>query len=72
VDGERPDFAGMTVNERLLVGGLLRQFDSAIHSGDRDRAIQILVQVAMSENSAAATIDSVLADPSKYGYPRST
>lgn len=59
----------MTVNERLVVAGLVGQFDAAIGAADRRRAIATLGQVAMDEGSAAATVDAVLADPSKYGYP---
>ena len=70
VGGLRPDFGGMTVNERLFTAGLLGQFDAAIDAGDRQRAIELLEQVAMSEDSAATTVDAVLADPSKYGHPR--
>ena len=35
----RPNFGGMTVNERLVAAGLLGQFDAAINVGDRQRAI---------------------------------
>ena len=60
----------MTVNERLFTAGLHGQFDAAIDAGERHRAIELLKQVEMSEGSAAATVDAVLANPSKYGYPR--
>ncbi len=60
----------MTVNERLFTAGLVREFDAAIDSGNRQLAIQLLEQVAMSGDSAASTVDAVLADPAKYGYPR--
>lgn len=70
VDGQRGDFDDMTVNERLFVAGLVEQFDSAIDSGDRQRAIELLRQVAMSDASAAETVDAVLAHPEAYGYPR--
>jgi hypothetical protein len=66
---EQPrDFAGMTVNERLVVAGLLGTFDAAIDAGDRQRAVELLGHVAMSEDSAAATVDAVLANPLKYGF----
>ena len=61
----------MTVNERLFVAGLVQQFDEAISSGDRPRAIGILLRVALSDASAGETVDAVLANPEKYGYPRS-
>lgn len=70
VGGERPNYGGMTVNERLVAAGLVEQFDGAIDAGDRHRAIETLKQVAMSEGSAASTVDAVLANPSSYGYPR--
>lgn len=58
----------MTVNERLVTAGLLPQFDAAIDAEDRHRAIELLVQVAMSQDTATTTVDAVLANPSKYGY----
>lgn len=66
----RPNFSGMTVNERLAVAGLSSEFDSAITAGDRQRAISVLRRVAMDENSAAFTVDTTLANPAKYGYRR--
>jgi len=68
---EPPNYGGMTVNERLYVAGLVEQFDAAIESRDRRRAVDLLRQVAMSESEAGATTDAVLADPTGYGYPRS-
>lgn len=62
----------MTVNERLFAAGLLAQFDSAINEGVRQRAIELLEQVAMSEDTAATTVDTILGNPTKYGYPRPT
>jgi hypothetical protein len=70
VSGQHPDFGGMTNNERLFTAGLLQQFDAAIDAGERERAIEILGQVSVSEDSAVATVDAVLANPSTYGYPR--
>lgn len=70
MSGTRPNFGGMTVTERLVTAGLTGGFDDAIAVRDRQRAIELLEQVAMSEDSAAMTVDAVLADPAKYGYPR--
>lgn len=70
VNAKRPDFGGMTVNERLSAAGLVGQFDSAIVAGDHDRAVELLSQVGMGESSAASTVETVLADPARYGYPR--
>ena len=68
--GRSENFDGMTVSERLSAAGLVEQFDAAIHSGNRQLVVQLLEQVAMGRDNAAATVDAVLADPSKYGYPR--
>lgn len=70
VIGQFQHFGGMTVNERLFVAGLLQQFDGAIDAGDRQRAIELLIRVAMSDVGAAETVDAVLSNPAKYGYPR--
>jgi hypothetical protein len=72
MSGPWRDFAGMTVNERLSAAGLIRQFDTAIGSGDRQRAVGLLLRVAMSDASAGETVDAVLADPVRYGYSRSS
>lgn len=69
---EPPGFDGMTVNERLFTSGLAGRFDAAIDDGDRQGAVALLMRVAMSENSAEATADAILADPARYGYPRSS
>lgn len=67
---EQPNFGGMTVNERLFTAGLLGHWDAAIDGGQREDAIALRMQVDMSEEGAAATVDAVLANPSKYGFPR--
>lgn len=59
------------MNEALVTAGLIEQWDAAIEAGDRHAAIEVLRKV-FDESSAAATVDAVLAEPSKYGYPRGT
>jgi hypothetical protein len=61
----------MTVNERLFVAGLLADFDAAIDRGDREKAIDVLCRVDLDQSQAASTVDTTLANPEKYGYPRS-
>lgn len=61
----------MTVHERLFMAGLVDQFDTAIDAGDRQRALELLLRVAMTDDAAGETVDAVMADPAKYGYPRS-
>ncbi|MEO5666278.1 MAG: hypothetical protein ABIR39_23650 [Nocardioides sp.] len=72
VSQQRPDFRGMTVNEALATAGLIEQWDAAIEAGNRNGAVEVLKKVLMSESCAASTVDAVLAEPSKYGYPRRT
>ena len=67
----RPDYSGMTVNERLSAAGLLPQWDAAIAAGDRQRAIDVLGRIDMDETRASPTVDATLGDPSKYGFPPS-
>lgn len=61
----------MTINERLFVAHLQDDWDSAIVAGNRQRAIEILGAVDLDEDGAARTVDAVLEDPPKYGYPSS-
>jgi hypothetical protein len=67
-DSSSPQFGGMTVNERLFVSGLMDEFDAAARRRDRDTMISILVKVALTPKGAAQTADTILADPSHYGY----
>lgn len=69
---QTPDFGGMTVNERLFTADLIGPWDAAVNAGDRERAIEVLLQVSMSETSAAATVDAVLSNSPKYGFPRTS
>lgn len=70
VADDASNFGGMTVNERLFVAGLLGEWDAAIDIADRSSAIEILTRVDLSEDGAAWTVDAVLANPAKYGFPR--
>jgi hypothetical protein len=49
-------YSGMTVNERLYVGGLIDDYDRAVESNDRNKAALILTQVELGEES----IDDIL------------
>ena len=67
----RPDYSAMTVNERLFVAGLLEAWGSAIRAGDRRAAVDVLGQVDLADQ-AESIVDTTLADPEKYGFPRSS
>lgn len=62
----KPNFAGMTTNERLFVAGLLESFDDAALRNDREGMISLLQQVAFSEADAADCVDQILAHPEVY------
>ena len=66
-----PLYAGMTVNERLVVAGQIAAWDKAVVGRDRARMIEILMAVEMTAEQAAFTTDTTLANPEKYGFPRS-
>ena len=63
----KPNFAAMTVNERLFAAGLIEAWDAATLVRDRDRMIGILERVDMGEQSAT-TVDAVLANPGRHGH----
>jgi len=41
-------YAGMTVNERLWVGGLMDEFERAISAKNTDEAVRILTEVGLT------------------------
>ena len=43
------DYSGMTVNERLAVSGLYKEFDRALKAKDKNRLIEILKKVSLSD-----------------------
>ena len=62
-------YAGMTVNERLVIAGLIAAWEEAVISGDRARMIEILISTDLTAEQAAYSTDTTLADPQKYGFP---
>jgi hypothetical protein len=67
-ESDRDGFGGMTVNERLFTAGLLEAFDDAARRRDRERLVDLLVQVELSRTDAESSVATLLADPAKYGY----
>lgn len=53
---DKPDFCGMTVNERLFASGLLDDFDRALAQGDTTALAAILVQVDLDPNLAVSLL----------------
>jgi len=64
---KRPDYSGMTTNERLFVAGVLDQFDDAARKRDRATMIELLSRVELGEQ-AALIADTILANPTRYGF----
>jgi len=65
---EKPEFGGMTVNERLFVARLVEQWDHAVNARDRDAMIEILTRVELPKTEAGRIADTILANPAKYGF----
>jgi hypothetical protein len=63
----KPDFRGMTTNERLMAAGLLDDFDAAAKRRDRAAMIELFDRVDLA-GQAPAIADAILADPARYGY----
>lgn len=61
-------FGGLTLNERLLVSGLLPKFDEAIHSNNQEEAVKLLLKTGMRKVEAEDTVNDILSDPKAYGY----
>jgi len=63
-----PDYSGMTVNERLVLAGLMDAFDQAARRRNRAEIIEVLLKVELTPQQAAWTTDALLANPARYGY----
>jgi hypothetical protein len=58
----KKDYTGLTVNERLMVSGLLSKFDAAARKRNRESMIAMLRKVALPEQYAAKWVDTLLGD----------
>jgi len=63
---EKPNLAGMTVNERLFAVGLLDEFDAAARRGDRTKMIECFTAIGLGADAASRT-ETVLNHPTRYG-----
>lgn len=45
------DYSGMTVNERLAVSGLYKEFDKALKNKDKMKLVEILKKVSLSDTN---------------------
>ena len=62
------ELSGMTVNERLVSCGVLDKWDDAVRRRSRAEMIEVLRSVALTEQQAAHTTDTVLQNPKQYGF----
>jgi len=60
-----PKYAAMTVSERLWNFGLMKTFDQAVISGDRDARTGCLVNVDIDADEAAQTTELILTYPTR-------
>jgi hypothetical protein len=67
-DGDHPEYAGMTTNERLFTAGLLDAFDTAARRQDREEMLRLLEAVELETADAARAVELILTDPRKYGF----
>ncbi|HVT37842.1 MAG TPA: hypothetical protein VHE78_02240 [Gemmatimonadaceae bacterium] len=61
-------YAGMTTNERLFEAGLLDAFDRAARARDREEMTRLLKATELPSSEAARIVESVLANPTRYGF----
>lgn len=52
-------FAGMTVNERLYVSGLMDEFDKAVGERDLGKLRRILSEVELTEESIGPILEQL-------------
>ena len=52
-------YAGMTVNERLHVSGLIDEFDKAVVEKDADEVIRILKEVELTDESIKPILEKL-------------
>lgn len=57
-------YAGMTVNERLYVSGLITKFDEAVAERNVDAITQILREVEITDDSSVKAILKVVLNES--------
>ena len=62
------ELGGMTINERLFACGLLDSWDIAARKRDREAMIALLIETAVTRVQAESTVDTILENPSKYGF----
>jgi len=62
------ELSGMTVNERLSACDLFQRWDAAAISRNKEEMVALLGEVAITREEASRIVDTILADPNKYGF----
>ena len=63
-------YPGMTMNERLWEAGLMDEWEAAAAARDRDRMLLICARVGIADGPTGRSwiVDTVLANPARYGF----
>ncbi|HEX3657141.1 MAG TPA: hypothetical protein VHV55_15115 [Pirellulales bacterium] len=61
-------YGGMTINERLVMAGLIEPWEAAVIRRDRAEMLRLLVLTDLSIAAAEQTTDMTLANPKFYGF----
>lgn len=51
------DYSGMTLNERLVISGLLNEFEQAIKLKKREKVIRVLQQLDIDKKGVNAILE---------------
>lgn len=60
-------YTGMTLNERIVVAGMLANWDGAVEAGNKEDMIQILELLDLRDE-AETLADQILSNPKQYGF----
>ena len=63
-------FDGMTLNERLVVAGLMVEFEQAIKGKNLVKMIGLLKSVELTSEQAQDSARSIIENPERFGYPK--
>jgi len=64
---QRPEYGGMTVNERFFAAEILPEWDAAVRARNCKRMVELLSRVDLADQ-AEQIANAVLANPQRYGF----
>ena len=68
MDDPTDDLRGATVNERLVLTGLMDEYEQAARDRDAERIVVLLVRTRLPRAAAEQTVAAVLAQQEFYGF----